>query len=139
MECTCFSSDCDGYVTMLAEHRRKARKAHKCGECLGAIYPGQTYLEERYLFDGVVTTHRTCECCESIRKHLYCQYTYGDVWSGLRDNIHYAIHYSVDDVPWSKIAQLTPAARDSVLMSIEELWGEADYEEDRMQEKTWKR
>jgi hypothetical protein len=128
MECACFSSGFDDYATVLAEHRRKARTTHNCDECLGAIYPGQSYLEERYLFDIVVTTHKTCECCESIRKHLYCDFLYGSVWSDLREQLYHSIHHSVDDVPWSRIAKLTPAARAHILLIIEELWLDSDYE-----------
>ena len=134
MECACFSSDCEDYVTMLGEHRRKARKTHKCGECRMPILPGQTYLEERFLFDGVVNTHRTCECCESIRTHLYCQFIFGEVWDELRDQLHYASHYTVDGVPWARFAKLTPEARERVLEVIEEIWEDANDEEEEVEE-----
>ena len=137
MECACFSSDCDGYVTMLAEHRRKARKAHKCMECLGEISPGQTYLEERYLFENTVSTHKTCACCESVRDHLFCQFTYGELWSNLKDFIYDWMHYDLDGAPWARIAKLTPAARAHVLLMIEDIWRDAihdDDEDDDMEE-----
>lgn len=130
MECSCFSTDNDGYVTMLASNHRRAAKHHRCSECLGVIFPGQTYLDERYLFDGDVSTHKTCACCESVRAHLFCQFTYGEIWFELRDQLYHAIHYAIDGVPWAKIAKLTPAARAHVLTMIEEIWRDAIEDEE---------
>lgn len=131
MECACFSTDNDDYVTMLASNKRRAVKHHRCSECLGTIFPGQTYLEERYIYDGDVSTHKTCACCESVREHLFCRFTYGEIWFDLRDQLYHAIHYEVDGAPWAKIAKLTPAARANVLLMIEEIWRDAiDDEED---------
>ena len=130
MECACFSAgDNDDYVTMLAVNKRRAVKIHRCSECLGTIFPGQTYIEERYLYDGTVDTHKTCACCHSVRETLLCGYTYGEVWSELHDHLSEAIHWS-DDVPWAKIAELTPDARAHVLLLIEEIWREADAEDE---------
>ena len=128
MECACFSVDNDDYVTMLASNRRRAIKHHRCDECLGTIFPGQAYLEERYLFDGTVSTHKTCACCESVRQHLFCQFTYGELWFNLRDFLYDWMHYDLDGAPWAKIARLTPSARAHVLLMIEEIW--ADVEDD---------
>lgn len=122
MECACFSVDIDDYVTMLAETKRKARKQHRCDECSGTIFPGQTYLEERYLFDGTVRTHKTCGCCMSVRDHLVCQFTYGELWVTLEDFIWTWMHYDLDGAPWARIARLTPTARAHVLLMIEDIW-----------------
>jgi hypothetical protein len=131
MECACFSTDNDDYVTMLASNHRRAAKHHRCSECLGTIFPGQTYLEERYLYDGTVSTHKTCACCESVREHLFCQFTYNELWFNLRDFLYDWMHYDLDGAPWAKIAKLTPAARAHVLLMIEEIWRDAiDDEED---------
>ena len=130
MECACFSVDNDDHVTMLAETKRKARKHHRCNECLGIIFPGQTYMDERYLFDGEVSTHKTCECCMSVRDHLFCQYTYGSIWSDLNDFLYDWAHYYLDGIPWSRIAKLTPAARAHVLLMIEKIWRDAIHDDD---------
>lgn len=131
MECACFSADNDDFVTMLAVNKRRAVKAHRCDECLGTIFPGQTYLEERYLYDGTVSTHKTCACCHSVRDNLVCNFTYGELWSELWNHLSEAIHYDADAAPWSKLASLTPAAQANVLLMIEEMWtGVEDYEED---------
>jgi hypothetical protein len=128
MECACFSVDNDDYVTMLASNHRRAAKYHRCSECLGKIFPGQTYLEERYLFDGTVSTHKTCACCESVREHLFCQFTYGCLWADLEEHLDESMRYY--DMPWAKIARLTPAARAHVLMMIEEIWRDAIEDEE---------
>lgn len=135
MECACFSADNDDYVTMLAVNNRRAVKHHRCSECLGTIFPGQTYLDERYLFDGEVSTHKTCACCHSVRESLVCNFTYGAVWSELWDHLYEAIQYDADSVPWSKLASLTPSARANVLLMIERIWTdiEEDEEEDDAQ------
>ena len=130
MECACFSTDNDDYVTMLASNHRRAAKHHRCSECLGTIFPGQAYLDERYLSDGDVSTHKTCTCCESVREHLFCQFTYGALWFELRDFLYDAMHYSVDGAPWAQIARLTPQARANVLLMIEEIWQDVEDEED---------
>ncbi|MDY0227197.1 MAG: hypothetical protein RBR38_10250, partial [Desulfomicrobium apsheronum] len=97
-------------------------------ECLGTIFPGQTYLEERYLYDGTVSTHKTCACCESVREHLFCRFTYSELWFNLRDFLGDWINDDPDGATWAKIAKLTPAARAHVLLMIEEIW--ADIEDD---------
>ena len=137
MECACFSVDNDDYVKMLSETNRMARKHHRCDECMGTIFPGQTYLEERYLFEGTVSTHKTCICCKSVRDHLFCQFTYGQLWSDLEYFLYDAAHHSVAGMPWEKISRLTPAARAHVLLMVEEIWRDAihgDDEEDDMEE-----
>ena len=130
MECACFSVDNDDHVTMLAETKRKARKHHRCDECMGTIFPGQTYLEERYLFDGTVSTHKTCPCCMSVREHLFCTFTYGELWVNLEDFLYDWMHYDTDGAPWARIAKLTPAARAHVLLMIEKIWLDAIHDDD---------
>jgi len=125
MECACFSVDNDDYVKMLASNHRRAVKHHRCDECRGAILPSQTYLDERYLFDGEVSTHKTCAGCESVRESLFCQFTYGQLWGDLRDHLYDSISYR-DEAPWEKIAGLTQSARARVLMMIEEIWSDEE-------------
>ena len=134
MECACFSVDNGDYVTILAETKRKARKQHRCDECRGAILPGQTYLDERYLFEGEVSTHKTCQCCMSVREHLFCQITYSQLWSDLEDFLYETAHYSTGGMPWEKLSRLTPAARAHVLLMIEEIWRDAIHDDDEEDE-----
>ena len=130
MEWACFSIDNGDYVTLLAETKRKARKQHRCNECQGAILPGQAYLDERYLFEGAVSTHKTCPCCLSVREHLFCNIiTYNQLWSDLEDFLYDWLHYDTNGAPWARIAKLTPTARAYVLLMIEEIWPDIEEEE----------
>lgn len=129
MQCACFSADNDDFVTMLGVNNRRAVKHHRCDECRGTIFPGQTYLEERYLYDGTVSTHKTCTCCHSVRENLVCNFTYGALWSELHEHLYEAINGEYD-LPWSKLASLTPAARANVLLMIEYIWQDVEDEED---------
>lgn len=59
----CFNHD-DGYVEMLAQKVKTARKPHRCSECGGAIEPGQRYRLTQYIFDDEFTIHHECrKCC----------------------------------------------------------------------------
>jgi len=43
------------------EARRRARKAHKCGECSRVIAPGETYVDASGIdCDGNAWTHKVC-------------------------------------------------------------------------------
>lgn len=97
---------------------------------MGVIFRGQTYLEERCLEDGSVYTSRTCACCESVRDHLFCNPVQGEIWADLQEQLYRAIHYSVDGVPWARLARLTPQARANVLLMIEEIWRDAGLDEE---------
>jgi hypothetical protein len=46
---------------------RKARKAHKCCECLGTIQSGETYHYHHGVWDGVAGDHKVCMDCEALR------------------------------------------------------------------------
>lgn len=52
---------------------RKARKAHKCCECHGAIQPGELYHfwnQGRYhhgVWDGKASNYKVCVDCEALR------------------------------------------------------------------------
>lgn len=125
MECGCFTIDDDGdYVTVLATKWRRAARLHQCNECMGSIAPGQSYLDERYLHDGSVYTHKTCACCLSVRNTLLYGYEYGAIWMQVRDCLRDSVHFA-GGVPWSKIAELEPTPRAYVCLIIEEIWGDA--------------
>lgn len=45
---------------------RKARKQHRCIWCGQAISPGDTYIDERSVYDGSIQRHRwhpECKAC----------------------------------------------------------------------------
>lgn len=55
---------------VLSQERRRARKAHRCGECFRDIAPGETYEYATGLIDGTWNTHRTCLHCVAARAWL---------------------------------------------------------------------
>lgn len=70
-------------VTMESHRTRRARKAHKCGECQEEIKIGGQYEESRSLFDGQWTTFKTCELCSEIRQKLFCSWVWGQMWEDI--------------------------------------------------------
>ena len=58
--------DFDGYNDFTCETKRKARKEHKCNECWRMIRKGDTYTHHSALFDGNISTHKTCARCDKI-------------------------------------------------------------------------
>ena len=62
-DCACDYDQPDFYN----RHIRKARKQHKCDECAGSILPGNQYEHVRALWEGYISTFKTCEGCVNIR------------------------------------------------------------------------
>jgi hypothetical protein len=58
----------DGYNDFTCETKRKARKQHRCRECRNLIEPGQTYTHHSSLYDGHVSTHKTCQKCDRVEE-----------------------------------------------------------------------
>jgi hypothetical protein len=79
---TCICEDIDYWDSVsLGSPHRKARKEHICGECRGTIQPGEVYEVAKLLYDGTITTHKTCLPCVSVRSSLFkCGWYYGDIW-----------------------------------------------------------
>jgi hypothetical protein len=46
----------------------KAKKRHRCGECLRAIEPGETYQKCCGKWDGEFNTYKTCLGCIDLAK-----------------------------------------------------------------------
>lgn len=119
MECACVHVDVwDGEGgTMLKEVERTAKKEHRCVECRRLIHQGERYQDERLLFEGAVSTLKTCRDCMSLRREMFCEcWIYGELWDAFSE---YLRELDEDDVPWSKIGKLTPAARDRALERVE--------------------
>ena len=57
-------------ISVLSEGQRRAKKAHKCGECGRTIEPGETYESVSGIYDGSFDTYKTCLQCCSVRKWL---------------------------------------------------------------------
>lgn len=63
LDCSCDYEPADFYCKTL----RKARKAHKCEECSGAIRPGETYEYVSGMWDGNLSDFKTCARCVDLR------------------------------------------------------------------------
>ena len=78
--------DCaDDVVYLLAEYHSTARKRHKCRECHREIRPGESYLIEKYIDDGICT-HKTCQHCQIVRGWLSAECG-GWLYGGVREDI----------------------------------------------------
>lgn len=71
--------DCDAYdrPAVFEQVTRRARKRHRCGECQGLIEPGASYHESRGLWDGQLSTHKTCGSCFVVAHTLLDCYAFG--------------------------------------------------------------
>jgi hypothetical protein len=47
--------------------QHKARKAHRCCECHGAILPGEMYHHHHGVWDGEPSDYKVCMDCEALR------------------------------------------------------------------------
>lgn len=52
----------------------KARKRHKCCECGGKIEPGQVYKYVIGIWDGDLSTFKTCLVCSRIARDFCCEH-----------------------------------------------------------------
>lgn len=94
----CMIDDADGSVTMLASGERKARTTHKCSECRRTIAVGDTYLSERFVWEGEFHNHKTCAHCLVARRWLSDEcggWCYGAVEDDLREHAQQS-YYAVD-------------------------------------------
>jgi len=124
MECACININCcDGEIPDVYNARRimAARKEHKCHECGRTISPGEPYESVQMLVCGEWDGFNTCNDCLSLRDALFCgEWYHGGVLSDVEAFVDLC---GPDDLPWSKFARLTPAAKTIVFDRIEYIWG----------------
>jgi hypothetical protein len=126
MECACIEAHDGDFATMLFDKKVVARKKHKCCECRRAIERGETYRKESALYDGTITTYKTCIDCNGIRDAFVCTFAWGEVLEAVEN----AIYDYGCDISESGIASLTPAARERVCGWIEDCWDRESEDED---------
>jgi hypothetical protein len=65
--CEC---DYDGWSTEFYSSGmvRRSRKQHRCSECGGPVFIGESYQRSVGKFDGDLQTHVECVCCMEIRQ-----------------------------------------------------------------------
>ena len=91
--------DYEDSATVLLQKDRKARKEHKCDECRRVIGVRETYEEQRYLSEGTVYVHRTCDRCIIPRSWLVSNcggYVYGDVAEEICEHVTEYPHLADD-------------------------------------------
>ena len=125
MECAAASVYVDDYCTTLRESQPTARKQHKCGECRRTIEAGEKYNREVSLYDGDISTYKTCLDCMSIRREFFRG---GFYYEFIIDALDEHINDSGGDISESCLASLTPGARAMVCAMIEECWHDENYE-----------
>lgn len=47
---------------------KRSRKKHRCGECHGPIFIGESYRRTSAKFEGAMWVHCECETCQEIRQ-----------------------------------------------------------------------
>jgi len=57
-------------AVLLASSRPKARKNHRCETCTTTIPAGETYLNQRCVFDGRVYTYKSCALCVELDHYV---------------------------------------------------------------------
>lgn len=63
----------------------RARKEHRCDECRGPIFIGDSYEKSVGKFDGVIIRHEECSDCLEIREWAeismpcFCAYEWGSL------------------------------------------------------------
>lgn len=68
----------------------KARVEHRCGECYRPIPRGEVYERVFGVWDGDVSTHKTCQRCIAVREFVtasvpcFCWY-YGDMLDNAKE------------------------------------------------------
>ena len=121
MNCACIGGEYDGegWDYEPTESYPVAKKNWRCGECGRVIPVGEKYFCHIGKWNGKFKVDRTCLDCRSVTEHLFCGYVFGQVWEQLTDHVH---DNGADGLSWSKIAKLTPTAREKVCALIEKRW-----------------
>jgi hypothetical protein len=108
---------------------RTADHAAYCDECGRSIEPGEQYEHVRYpeAEETGDTGHLSCADCLSLRKEFFRTYIYGSLRSEMVEFIGAGADWQ--DIPYDRLAKLTPAAREWVCGLIEAEWAEQDVDD----------
>lgn len=88
----CLIDTVDETCQVLDATWRRARKPHRCHECCRDIEPGEQYHHESLLYDGTISTHKTCRHCMRVRQWLFKRCG-GWVYEGLLEDLDYHDHH----------------------------------------------
>jgi len=83
---SCICVEPNNICELIGRTQPIARKQHRCGECRCTIKPGQKYERDVTVFEGELTTYKTCITCVHVRDSLFrCGWCYGGVWETVHE------------------------------------------------------
>lgn len=106
MSCVCLPYE-DGPQVAVVRMRR-AKREHRCCECMGTIGVGERYEHTRGLWDGPPwITYKVCDPCREIRDAFFrCGFFYSELWGEMAEYL--------EDVALADFEALTPHAREKL-------------------------
>ncbi len=120
-ECSCIYDGGYDPPQLYKESIRTARKGHVCGECSGAIKPGDEYEFVFGVWDDKADTQKTCSDCLSVRDEFFCDgWSFGNIWERVGEHVS----EMNGEISGDCLSSLTPGARAMVCECIEEVWKE---------------
>lgn len=72
---------------------KRARKEHRCDECYGPIFVGESHEKAAGKFDGAIFDHNECACCQEIRQWAvismpcFCAYEHGSLIERVKEMV----------------------------------------------------
>ena len=111
----------DDCADVLKDALLVARKEHTCVECSRVIRKGESYRNEKTVYDRIMTTYKTCSDCNSIRHAFICG---GWYWGKILEAVGEAISDCGGDFSEAAVASLTDSARNRVCEMIERCWAD---------------
>jgi len=89
----------DDFVEMLRSTDPTARKEHRCAECGRTIGVGEQYRNEVYVFDGEMSTHKTCRHCLLIARPWLLHNCDGFIYGAVYEDIFEHFPDGSEDTP----------------------------------------
>ena len=126
MDCSCNINpgvDDDG-PAFETQKECRARKSHRCDECRREIECGELYERYTGMWDGKISTYKTCTDCLSVRTKMFTEgFFFQRIWCDVTEHIQETNTISEDC-----LASLTPRAREKCCTILESLWDDIDYD-----------
>ena len=117
MNCATVCVGVDDYCTELSRSNPTARKEHRCQECRQIINIGDKYEKITEVFEGEISTHKTCTNCVSIRDVFFSDgYFFGNIIEAMEEHVSECY----GDISETQIAKLEPGAKKMVADIIDE-------------------
>lgn len=83
--CDCDYSSYDAPEFCSVNIIKRSKKEHRCDECWGPVFIGESYERQAGKFDGTFVSHNECETCLEIRQWAeismpcFCAYEWGSL------------------------------------------------------------